>query len=142
VVLNAPIVSMATTPTGNGYWLVGADGGVFAYGDAPFWGSTGAMRLAQPIVSMAATPSGDGYWLVGRDGGVFAFGAARYFGSIPGGGDCWFGPAVRIRPTTTGQGYWILTADGRITSFGDAKPIADGRSNGWPRQAGAVDFAI
>jgi beta-lactamase class A len=142
VVLNAPIVSMATTPTGNGYWLLGADGGVFAYGDAPFWGSTGAMRLAQPIVSMAATPSGDGYWLVGRDGGVFAFGAARYFGSIPGGGDCWLGPAVRIRPTTTGQGYWILTADGRITSFGDAKPIADGRSNGWPRQPGAVAFAI
>ena len=37
--LNAPIVGMAATPTGKGYWLVGADGGVFAYGDAEFHGS-------------------------------------------------------------------------------------------------------
>lgn len=32
--LDAPIVGIAATPTGKGYWLVGADGGVFAHGDA------------------------------------------------------------------------------------------------------------
>ena len=52
--LNQPIVGMAATPTGKGYWLVAADGGIFSFGDAGFLGSTGAMRLNQPIVGMAA----------------------------------------------------------------------------------------
>jgi hypothetical protein len=30
---------MAATPTGKGYWFVAADGGVFTFGDAPFYGS-------------------------------------------------------------------------------------------------------
>ena len=45
-------------PRGRGYWLVGADGGVFAFGDAAFFGSIGAQRLNAPIVGIAATPSG------------------------------------------------------------------------------------
>jgi hypothetical protein len=44
---------MAPTPTGHGYWLVASDGGVFAYGDATYHGSTGALPLAQPIVGLA-----------------------------------------------------------------------------------------
>jgi hypothetical protein len=71
---------MAATPSGRGYWLVASDGGVFAFGDAGFHGSTGHLRLASAIVAMAATPSGRGYWLVASDGGVFAFGDAPYLG--------------------------------------------------------------
>ena len=41
--LNKPIVGMASTPTGHGYWLVASDGGIFSFGDADFHGSTGAM---------------------------------------------------------------------------------------------------
>lgn len=37
--VNAPIVGMASTPTGEGYWLVAADGGVFAFGDAGYFGN-------------------------------------------------------------------------------------------------------
>ncbi len=37
--VNAPIVGMAATPTGLGYWLASADGGVFAFGDAGFFGN-------------------------------------------------------------------------------------------------------
>ena len=37
--INAPIVGMAATPTGRGYWLVAADGGIFAFGDATFLGN-------------------------------------------------------------------------------------------------------
>jgi hypothetical protein len=33
--LNKPIV-MASTPYGNGYWLVASDGGIFSFGDATF----------------------------------------------------------------------------------------------------------
>ena len=64
-----------------GYWFVASDGGIFAFGNAGFYGSTGNLRLRQPIVGMAATPSGKGYWLVAADGGIFAFGDARFFGS-------------------------------------------------------------
>lgn len=37
--VNAPIVGIAATPTGEGYWLVSADGGVFTFGDAKFYGN-------------------------------------------------------------------------------------------------------
>ena len=67
---------MASTPTGHGYWLVGADGGVFAFGDAAFEGSTVGVSLAAPIIGIVPTRDGGGYWLVGADGGVFAFGDA------------------------------------------------------------------
>lgn len=36
--LRSPIVSISGTPTGRGYWLFAEDGGVFAFGDAPFRG--------------------------------------------------------------------------------------------------------
>jgi len=82
IVLAKPIVGMATTPKGDGYWMVAADGGVFAFGKAGFYGSAGAINLVKPIVSMAATRSGKGYWLVASDGGIFAYGDARFHGSI------------------------------------------------------------
>jgi hypothetical protein len=74
-------VGMTASPSGHGYWLVASDGGIFAFGDAAFHGSTGAIQLNKPIVGMAATPSGDGYWLVASDGGIFAFGDAPFRGS-------------------------------------------------------------
>ena len=58
-------------PAVAGYWLVASDGGMFAFGNANFHGSTGGMHLNQPIVGMARTRSGNGYWLVARDGGMF-----------------------------------------------------------------------
>jgi hypothetical protein len=72
---------MAATPTGDGYWLVASDGGIFSFGDATFHGSTGALTLAQPITRIQPTASGDGYWLTAADGGVFAFGNAPFLGS-------------------------------------------------------------
>jgi ribosomal protein L24E len=68
-----PVVGTAATPDGKGYWLVASDGGVFAFGDAPFHGSTGNSVLNEPIVGMAPTPDGTGYWLVAGDGGIFSF---------------------------------------------------------------------
>ena len=52
---NAPIIALAPTPSGRGYWLLGSDGGVFSFGDARFYGSMGGTRLNKPIISMAAT---------------------------------------------------------------------------------------
>ena len=74
--LSRPVVGMAGTPDGNGYWLVASDGGIFNYGDATFYGSTGGMHLNKPIVGMASTNDGKGYWLVASDGGIFSYGDA------------------------------------------------------------------
>jgi hypothetical protein len=63
---------------------VASDGGVFAFGDAAFYGSTGSLTLNKPIVGATATASGQGYWLVASDGGVFAFGDATFYGSTGG----------------------------------------------------------
>ncbi|NNN14204.1 MAG: hypothetical protein HKL81_10715, partial [Acidimicrobiaceae bacterium] len=79
VTLNRPIVGMASTPDGKGYWLVASDGGIFSFGDAAYYGSTGAMTLNRPIVGMASTPDGKGYWLVASDGGIFSFGDANFY---------------------------------------------------------------
>jgi hypothetical protein len=45
---------MSRTPDGRGYWLAAADGGVFAFGDAQFYGSAGGTADGQPVVGIAA----------------------------------------------------------------------------------------
>ena len=82
---SAPHAAAAADPI-PAYWLVASDGGIFSFGGAPFYGSTGAIALNKPIVGMAATPDGGGYWLVASDGGIFAFGDAQFYGSLGGGG--------------------------------------------------------
>ena len=116
---NAPVVGMAVAPGGGGYWLVGSDGGIFSYGDAPFAGSTGALHLNAPIVGMAAVPGGGGYWLVARDGGVFNYGSAGFFGSA--GALHLNAPIVGMAATPDGGGYWLVASDGGIFSYGDAR---------------------
>ena len=74
-------MGIAATPSGRGYWLFAADGGVFTYGDAPFEGSVGGATLRAPIVGGASTESGHGYDLYATDGGVFNFGDAEFCGS-------------------------------------------------------------
>jgi hypothetical protein len=101
-----------------GYWFVAADGGIFAFGNAGFYGSTGSLRLRQPIVGMAATPSGKGYWLVAADGGIFAFGDGGFYGST--GSIKLNQPIVGMAASPTGKGYWFVARDGGIFSYGDA----------------------
>ena len=117
--LNAPIVGMAPTPDGAGYWMVGSDGGVFTSGDAGFYGSTGNLHLNKPVVGMAAAPDGKGYWFVASDGGVFSYGSAGFYGST--GAIHLNKPIVGMAPTPDGKGYWLVASDGGIFSFGDAQ---------------------
>jgi Cu/Zn superoxide dismutase len=102
-----------------GYWLAAKDGGVFAFGDAPFRGSAGGMKLNSPIVGMAAAASGNGYYLVGADGGVFAYGDAPFLGST--GGMKLNSPIVAMGVTRSGQGYYLVAADGGVFAYGDAQ---------------------
>lgn len=79
--LNKPACGIAATPSGDGYYIVAQDGGVFTYGDAVFHGSQGGKPMNAAVVGIAVRPQNDGYWLVGADGGVFSFGAAPFHGS-------------------------------------------------------------
>jgi Tol biopolymer transport system component len=110
---------MSPTPTGRGYWFVAADGGIFSFGDAGFFGSTGNVKLNRPIVGMAPTPSGRGYWFVAADGGIFSFGDAAFFGST--GAVKLAKPIVGMAASPTGRGYWFVASDGGVFTFGDAK---------------------
>ena len=116
--LAAPLVGMAATPSGAGYWQVARDGGIFSFGNAAFYGSTGATRLNKPMLGMERTKSGNGYWLFAQDGGIFAFGDAQFFGSL--GGQALSAPIVSMQRTATGNGYWMLGGDGKVYAFGDA----------------------
>jgi ribosomal protein L24E len=103
---------------GTGYWTVASDGGIFSFGDAPFFGSTGNIKLNKPVVGMARTPSCGGYWMVATDGGIFSFGNAKFFGST--GNIPLNQPIVGMAATPSGNGYWMVASDGGIFTFGDA----------------------
>ncbi|MEO7836981.1 MAG: hypothetical protein ABIS21_05010, partial [Acidimicrobiales bacterium] len=135
--LNKPVVGMAPTPTGAGYWLVASDGGIFSFGDAAFHGSTGAIRLNSPIVGMDPSPRG-GYWLVAKDGGVFAFGAP-FLGSVPGLGLASYAGSVALG-SASGQGYYVLGSDGGIHGFGDARFF--GAQPGLTGRGAAADLGL
>jgi hypothetical protein len=116
--LNAPIVGMVPSFDGGGYFLVGADGGVFAFGDATFEGSCpGIGGCAGAAVAVMPDASGKGYWLVTQTGHVYSFGDAQYYGA----------PGPQLVPVTAavrtpdGKGYWILFSNGMVTTYGDAQ---------------------
>ena len=79
--LVSPVIGMAATADGKGYWLAAADGGVFTFGDAHFYGSTGGHPIPDWVAGIAATHDGKGYWLANSDGAVYRFGDAGFYGN-------------------------------------------------------------
>ena len=107
--LHQPIVGMAPHPTGRGYWLVAADGGIFTFGDAHFHGGLGGIApRTNRSSAWHRTHTGKGYWLVAADGGIFTFGDAHFHGGL---GDS----ARRAAATSSGwprpraRGYWVAS---------------------------------
>ena len=127
-------------PPPPGYWQVASDGGVFTFGAAQFYGSTGSIKLNQPVVGMAATPDGRGYWLVAKDGGIFAYGDAQFYGST--GSMVLNKPIIGMIPTIDGGGYWLIASDGGVFAFGDAPFLGStgGGAPPWPITAAAPGY--
>ena len=140
--------ALTPTPDRKGYWIVGADGGVFNYGDAGFYGSAGNKHLNAPIVGMASRPP------TGRATG-------------------WSPPTVECSPTVTPPspvrsaathlnapvvgiagngtgGYWLVASDGGVFAYGSASfhgsagrhpaGVPDGRDHGAGRTARATTW--
>jgi hypothetical protein len=124
-------------PPNSSYWLAASDGGIFSFGNAQFYGSTGGLVLNRPVVGMAATSSGNGYWFVASDGGIFNYGGASFFGSE--GGKPLNAPIVGMAATPDEGGYWEVASDGGIFSFGDAK--FNGSEGGKPLNKPIVGMA-
>ena len=134
--LAAPIVGIIPTPNGGGYWLIAADGGVFDFGNAKFYGSVysqgytglgGNHPISGRIVGGVATPSGNGYWLVSSTGAVYNFGGAANEGDTASKGYTGLGgshplpaPIVSIAADSAGTGYWLVGSDGSVYNFGSA----------------------
>jgi hypothetical protein len=126
---SGPAQSFSVAGAPRGYWLVGSDGGIFSFGVAGFYGSTGSLHLQRPVVGITPTSNKAGYWLDASDGGVFAFGDAGFYGSLPGLGlhpagsgvpHSLAAPIVGMVPSTTGRGYFMVGSDGGVFAFGDA----------------------
>ena len=120
ITLNKPIIGMIPTLDGGGYWLIASDGGVFAFGDAKFYGSTASDNLAYPVTAAAPSFLAGGYWLVDADGQVFNFGDAPNEGQpayAPGGYRI-----TGMAGTQSANGYWLASANGNVADFGDAAP--------------------
>ena len=130
---------MATTPTGHGYWLLASDGGVFSFGDAHFYGSTGAMKLERAGRRMGTAAGGNGYWLARpRRRHVLLRRRARSSARCPASAGARAAPRPSRSPAThTGHGYWMLLADGRVVPFGDAEQYGDA-----PAASQPVAFAV
>jgi cell wall-associated NlpC family hydrolase len=85
---------MASTPDGHGYWMVAADGGVFSFGDAAFYGSA-AGTTGEPIERLVPTGDGRGYWILAQSGTAEPFGDAAGR-SVP-------AQALMFKPVTAGD---------------------------------------
>ena len=107
--LSSPVVGMAQTADGGGYWLVSDDGGVFSF-NAPFFGSLTGWPLPLPVAAMAATVDGGGYWIVTEDGAVYPFGSAKAHGNMSASGCKRRSPTSCPRLTGPATGSWPKTA--------------------------------
>jgi hypothetical protein len=112
-------VGFERTRRGYGYWLLSADGRVYEYGSADFYGSPRKSRaVIDDAVAIERTASGDGYWVATASGRVFSFGDAVDFGEFA---SAPTSPIVGMARTGAGDGYWLLHADGRVAEFGAAR---------------------
>lgn len=115
--LTTSAVGIALDPYSGGYWVVSANGGVFALSGAQFYGSAAHLSKA-PIVALYPTPDGGGYWVVNSIGSVFAFGDATYEGGANGKAPA---PIVGLAGNPLlFDGYWTATSKGTVLPYGSA----------------------
>ncbi len=125
VVPPAPVsgpTGAAPSPIATGYWMLGSDGSVHAFGAARSFGSSVVAAAGGPTsVDLEPTPTGQGYWVLDSAGRISAFGDARAaLGDLS---PSSLRPSERptaVSSTPTGLGYWVFTTAGRVVAFGDA----------------------
>jgi len=118
--LAGPIIAMAHVDGGRGYYLFGADGGVFAFGSAPFRGSLPSIgdarqEGANEIVGAIGWRTQPGYALVSSSGAVASFGGPDY-GDLA--GYALSEPIVAVAASADDRGLVMIDGSGRVFPFG------------------------
>lgn len=114
-----PISQPSTTAPG--YWMAGADGGVFAF-KVPFFGSQSGTALSQPITGIAAVPGGNNGYNIAEGNGMV-------YGDGPRASDCANSGAVlnqtivSIAAAPGGNGCWLAGSSGAVISLGTNAPF-------------------
>jgi hypothetical protein len=115
-----PVAKPSSASAPRGYWLLGADGALYAFGGAPYYGgANGRLAGGETAVGIQSSPSGAGYYVLTSRGRILTFGDARSRGSMD--GVPLNAPIIVLAPTPSGKGYWLLGRDGGVFSFGDAR---------------------
>lgn len=122
-------IAIGARHNGSGYYLLAADGTVYAYGTATLAGN--GLPERRDAVSIAVKPDtadspGLGYWILYKNGEVSSHNAP-FHGQIERGTAL---EAVSIVATPTGDGYWILASNGRVHNYGEARRLEDRRDDG------------
>ena len=126
-VTSPPVAGTPAIP--DGYWLVGSDGGIFSFGSAAFFGSTGNLTLQRPVMGISPTATA-------RATGWSAPTAASSPSVTPAStarSRAWASPRpapaahalaapiVAMVPSTDDAGYFMVASDGGVFAFGDAR---------------------
>ena len=112
----------------SGYWMLGNDGKMFAFGDArdaSFGDASALMPAGAKAVHIEPTPSARGYWINDDRGDVYAFGDAVSKGGVDASALQVGEKVTSLSATPTGAGYWVFTSKGRVFTFGDAQSFGD-----------------
>ncbi|MDQ1491793.1 MAG: trimeric autotransporter adhesin [Actinomycetota bacterium] len=113
-------------PTKSGYWMLGAEGKIFPFGDAKSMGDpSAAMPADTKATRLEPTPTAAGYWVLNEAGSVYAYGDAPALGGVNAGDLGAHEKATSLSATPSGKGYWIFTTKGRVFPFGDAASFGD-----------------
>jgi hypothetical protein len=127
--------AIATTRTGQGYWVLMADGGIYPFGDARYFGSPKRRGTKTRSVAIHPAPLDTGYWVLGLDGSVRAFGSATSMGAA-------HGPdtPVGLAASASGDGVLVLFDSGRVAALGNATTAGDlaGVTSRWSHPAVAI----
>jgi NHL repeat-containing protein len=118
----------AEPPVSNksGYWMLGSEGKVYAFGDATAMGdAAGLIPASAKAVHVEPTKDFGGYWINDDRGGVYPFGNAARLGGIDAAVLQAGEKVTSLSATPTSAGYWLFTSKGRVFTFGDAKKFGD-----------------
>ena len=147
--LSAPALPAGAAQTATGYWEVAADGGVFAFGDAGFYGSwpgrnpqSGTTGPPWPIIGLVSSPDGRGYTLADRSGtGGYVFGDGDTCRAGPAGGALSaVYTSVAAAADSSGTSCWVATSDGGVFTGGSAQFY--GSMGGHNLEKPIVDMAL
>ena len=113
--------AIASTPSGNGYWLLNAYRWATAFGQAgqpDQIGCTGLNGAKGSWTGIASSPTGNGFFLASSNGAVVGCGDAVPFVGLT--SETLNAPVVGMAATPDGKGYWLVASDGGVFAFGDA----------------------